>query len=86
MIPHLPPDGGVKWSIKVMENIKEKKLDVFLDSGVAFQVDQSFEEVMAIVEDSTVQPDDFVYLKYLDGCRLSIRKRNITAVSEYQDD
>ena len=69
-----------------MDSVTEKKTEIVLDGGSVIQSESPFTEIMAFVENHEVSPEDFIYLKYSDGCRLAVQKKRIAAVSEYYDD
>lgn len=68
-----------------MQKASKKCLEVFLEGGVAVQVEDSFENLLFLLESDALQPEDFIYLKYKDGCRAAFRKKSVMAISEYDD-
>jgi hypothetical protein len=69
-----------------MKSTKTKKVEIYLNGSIGIQVDDTFPEVMARIEDSVIPPDEFLYFNYNDGCRMAIRKSEIAGAAEYYDD
>lgn len=82
----LPQGSGVKLFKTTMKDTTIKHAEIVLDGGAVIQYDGSFAEVMAFVESPEVSLEDFIYLRYADGCRLAVQKKRIAAVSEYFED
>lgn len=60
-----------------------RRLEVYTAGGFAMQVDDSFEEVMAILDGVAVGADEYIYFRGDDGLRLACRKRDIIGIAEY---
>ena len=68
-----------------MEKVKEKKSQISLRGGIVLDIEDRFEEMMAVMENDKIKADDFVYFKYKDGCRAAVRKKDIISVCEYYE-
>lgn len=66
------------------ETKKQYATEIYLDGSVCYHVKDSFNEVMGRLE--VLGEDEFIYFTLDDGCRAALRKRNIVAVNQYEDD
>ena len=64
---------------------RARQLEVYTTGGFAMQVEDSFEEVMAILDGTAVRQDEYIYFKSNDGLRSACRKRDIIGIAEYEE-
>ena len=62
-----------------------KKLEVYLTGGFIIPVEDSFEEVLAILDRKTVAPGEYMVLSLEDGFRTALRRRDIIGIGEYSE-
>lgn len=70
----------------LIDMTKIKSLQIVLNGGAGFTVDESFSEIMGLMENNAILQNDFIYFKHSDGCRMAVRKKDIIAIDEYYDD
>lgn len=51
-----------------------KRLEIFMSNGYALQVDNSFEEMMAILDNEVLGPNEYIVITCKSGLRLACRK------------
>lgn len=69
-----------------MENTTKKNCgtEIYLQGSVCYQTAETFDEIMGRLE--TLSDGDFIYVTLDDGCRAAFRKRNVVAVSQYEEE
>ena len=60
-----------------------KRLEIFMSNGYALQVDNSFEEMMAILDNEVLGPNEYIVITCKSGLRLACRKGDIVGLGEY---
>ncbi|MEG0814276.1 MAG: hypothetical protein RR225_10220 [Clostridium sp.] len=64
---------------------KLKKLEIFTTSGFVITVNDTFEEIMAILDGTAIGPDEHIFLRLENGHRLTCRKKDIVGIAEYEE-
>lgn len=60
-----------------------KVTEIYLGGEIVYRTNTPFVEIMAIIDNTVVREDDFVYVKLTDGTRGAFRKGAVTGVNEY---
>ena len=60
-----------------------KVTKIYLGGEIVYRINTPFVEIMAIIDNTVVPEDDFVYVKPTDGTRGAFRKGAVTGVNEY---
>lgn len=61
-------------------------VEIYCDSDITFtDVALSYEAIHDIMTTDIVKPDDFVEIRFSDGKRCAVRKKNIYGFSEYEE-
>lgn len=71
---------------QIKGNPEVKKLEIFMSNGYVLQVDDSFEEIMAFLDNKILGPDEYIIITYKSGLRSACRKRDIIGIGEYIED
>ena len=63
-----------------------KRLEIFISNGYTLQVDNSFEEMMAILDNEVLGSNEYIVITCKSGLRLACRKGDIVGLGEYIED
>jgi len=62
-----------------------KNLEICMTGGFVVPVADSFEEIMAILDNRVVDPDEYIVLHLQAGGRTACRRKDIIGIAEYEE-
>ena len=63
-----------------------KRLEIFMSNGYTLQVDNSFEEMMAILDNEVLGLNEYIVITCKSVLRVACRKVDIVGLGEYIED
>ncbi|MGL5436600.1 MAG: hypothetical protein ACRDBO_14545 [Lachnospiraceae bacterium] len=62
-----------------------KKVEIYMAGGFVAPVEESFEEIMYLLDSKDIKPSDYFILTAEGGYRSAYRKRDVVGISEYEE-
>lgn len=62
-----------------------KKVEIYMTGGFVAPVEESFEEIMYLLDTGNIRDSDYFILVNRNGYRSAYRKKDVIGLSEYEE-